>query len=129
MPDFKTSALFTGSTGEEAEAFIYRELQRAGYRILEQNLRSPFGEIDLIARKKNSIAFIEVKYRHDAEHGDPAEFVTPAKQRRIAKTAQWWLMHNPAISAKKPTLSFDVAAISGAECRYLHNAYETPCEF
>ena len=64
-----------------------------GYRILAKRFRTPYGEIDLVARKRNLIAFIEVKAR--ASLDDAAWAVTPRQQGRIIDAAQGWLMAHP----------------------------------
>ena len=80
-----------GSFGEEQAA---RYLRRKGYRIVERNFRCRQGEIDIIAKKRGVIAFVEVKLRKNAEHGEAKEFVTYSKQRRILTAAQVWLAAN-----------------------------------
>ena len=78
-----------GDWGEERAA---RYLRLHGYRILERNFRCRQGEIDIIARKGNIVAFVEVKQRKDASHGEAREFVTLSKQRRILSAAELWLV-------------------------------------
>ena len=77
-----------GDWGEE-KAALYLRLR--GYRIVERNFRCRQGEIDIIARKGEIVAFVEVKQRKNAEHGEAREFVTCAKQRRILVSAEYWL--------------------------------------
>ena len=81
-----------GAFGEDA-ACAY--LRRRGYRILGRNYVCRFGEIDIIARDRRYVVFAEVKLRRDDTHGTAAEFVTPAKQRRVLAAAQRWLQQNP----------------------------------
>jgi putative endonuclease len=64
-----------------------------GYRILAKRFKTPYGEIDLVAKKRNLIAFIEVKAR--ARLDDAAYAVTPRQQQRIIEAAQAWLMAHP----------------------------------
>ena len=78
-----------GDWGEN-RAVLYLRLH--GYRILERNFRCRQGEIDVIAQKGGTVAFVEVKLRKDAEHGEAREFVTYAKQRRIITCAEVWLL-------------------------------------
>ncbi|MBP5618294.1 MAG: YraN family protein, partial [Clostridia bacterium] len=52
-----------GATGERGEKLAARYLRRKGYRILERNFQTRFGEIDLIARKGDQLVFVEVKTR------------------------------------------------------------------
>ncbi len=77
-----------GDWGEERAALF---LRLHGYRIVERNFRCRQGEIDIIARKGGTVAFVEVKLRKNAEHGEAREFVTGAKQSRIIHTAALWL--------------------------------------
>ncbi|PLX98679.1 MAG: YraN family protein [Desulfuromonas sp.] len=77
-----------GAWGEEQAACW---LRRQGARILERNLRTPVGEIDIVARLKKQILFVEVKTRTSLEFGTPAEAVGPRKQQQIIRTAQWFL--------------------------------------
>ncbi len=78
-----------GNRGERAAA---RYLRRRGYRILERNFVRLGAEIDLIARQKNAIVFVEVKTRmreHQSQkESRPASAVTPEKQRKIIAAAQ-----------------------------------------
>ena len=78
-----------GSFGEEQAA---RYLRRRGYRIVERNFRCRQGEIDIIARKGEVVAFVEVKQRKNADFGEAREFVTYSKQRRVIAAAELWLL-------------------------------------
>src|SRR3954454_4041179 len=80
-------------TGLSAESRAAALLMAKGYRILAKRFRTPHGEIDLVARKRNLIAFIEVKAR--ASLDDAAYAVTPRQQARIINAAQGWLMAHP----------------------------------
>src|SRR3954471_18712349 len=80
-------------TGLSAEARATAYLMAKGYRILAKRFRSPYGEIDIVARRRNLLAFVEVKAR--ATLDDAAYAVTPRQQRRIIDAAQAWLMTHP----------------------------------
>ena len=80
-------------TGVSAEARAAAYLMAKGYRILARRFRTPFGEIDLVARRRNVVAFVEVKAR--ATIDEAAYAVTPRQQRRIIDAAQAWLMAHP----------------------------------
>ena len=80
-------------TGLSAESRAAAFLMAKGYRILARRFRTPYGEIDLVARKRNLLAFIEVKAR--ASLDDAAYAVTPRQQARIIDAAQAWLMTHP----------------------------------
>jgi putative endonuclease len=80
-------------TGLSAESRAAAFLIAKGYRILAKRFRTPYGEIDLVARRRNLIAFVEVKARANLD--DAAWAVTPRQQQRIVNAAQAWLMAHP----------------------------------
>ena len=80
-------------TGLSAEGRAAAFLMAKGYRILAKRFRTPYGEIDIVARKRSLIVFIEVKAR--ASLDDAAYAVTPRQQARIIAAAQAWLMAHP----------------------------------
>lgn len=101
-----------------------QRLKKQGYRIIENNYHSRHGEIDIIARNKEYICFVEVKSRSEDAIADPLYFVTKAKQRRIILTAQRFLQsfHEPL----QPR--FDVAAVTIRDdkfvgMQYIENAF------
>ena len=77
-----------GAWGED-EAVRY--LRKLGARILFRNFTTPVGEIDIIARLKKKLLFVEVKTRSSHVYGSPADAVGPRKQQQIIRTAQWYL--------------------------------------
>jgi len=81
-----------GDFGEDAAC---RYLRRKRYKLLARNVSCRFGEIDIIAADRKYIVFAEVKLRKDGSHGEAREFVTPAKQQRVIRAAEYWLMRNP----------------------------------
>jgi len=80
-------------TGLSAETRAAAYLMAKGYRILAKRFRTPHGEIDLIAKRRNLIAFVEVKAR--ATLDEAAFAVTGRQQRRIIDAAQGWLIVHP----------------------------------
>ena len=80
-------------TGLSAESRAAAYLMAKGYRVLAKRFRTPQGEIDLVARKRNLVAFVEVKAR--ASLDEAAYAVTPRQQARIIAAAQAWLMAHP----------------------------------
>ena len=80
-------------TGISAESRAAAYLMAKGYRILAKRYRTPHGEIDIVARRRNLIAFVEVKAR--ASLDDAAFAVTPRQQKRIIDAAQGWLVAHP----------------------------------
>jgi putative endonuclease len=94
-----------GKWGEDQAALF---LRRQGLKILQRNLRTPVGEIDIIALHRKILVFVEVKTRSGSGYGSPQEAVGPAKQRQILRAASWYLNENPL-----PNLQprFDVVAV------------------
>jgi putative endonuclease len=80
-------------TGISAESRAAAWLIAKGYRILARRFRTRVGEIDIVAQRRNLLAFIEVKAR--ASLDDAAYAVTPQQRRRIIAAAEIWLMKNP----------------------------------
>ena len=80
-------------TGLSAESRAAAYLMAKGYRILAKRFRTPYGEIDLVAKKRNLLAFVEVKARGSLD--EAAYAVTPRQQQRIIDAAQGWLMAHP----------------------------------
>ncbi len=82
--------------GHRWEAIAAWLLRLKGYRILARNWRSPMGEIDLIARRGATLAFIEVKVR--ATQDSAAAALRPQQQARIARAALLYLQANPRLA-------------------------------
>ena len=80
-------------TGLSAESLAAAYLIAKGYRILARRFRTPHGEIDIVARRRQLLAFVEVKARRSLD--DAAYAVTQRQQQRIINAAQAWLMAHP----------------------------------
>ncbi len=99
----------TAAIGKTAEATAVRFLQKRGLKLLTQNYRCRFGEIDIImSDKKDTVIFIEVRCRADGAAVNAAESITPQKIRKIQTTAQHYLMTLKEI----PACRFDVIAMT-----------------
>lgn len=98
-----------GSEGERAAAEF---LEARGYRILERNYRTRLGEIDLVAEEGRTLVFIEVKVRRNDRFGGPAAAITSAKQSRIARLAQQYVVSRRL--GERPC-RFDVVLIRGGD--------------
>ena len=96
-------------------------LKNLGYRILEYNFRSRFGEIDIISMDGDTYVFVEVKYRKDAKAGFPEEAVNITKMRRLIQTVRYYMMLKN-ISDNTP-IRFDVIAILGNNIKHYKNAF------
>src|SRR5882672_4915916 len=79
--------------GLSAESRAAAFLIAKGYRIVARRWRSPVGEVDIVARRRNTLVFVEVKARSRLD--DAAEAVTERGKRRIVAAAEAWLALNP----------------------------------
>ena len=84
----ETASKALGIAGEKMASAC---LRLRGYQILLENYRTPLGEIDLIAKHDDVLAFVEVKTRRSLDKGEPVESVTHRKRRQIVKVAQYYL--------------------------------------
>ena len=94
--------------GQEWESLAERHLKKAGYRILDRNVRTKVGEIDLVAEENGILCFIEVKGRRGTGFGLPEEAVDAEKQRRIFRAAEAYLQSRRLADRR---CRFDVVAI------------------
>lgn len=86
--------------GLGAEGLASGILTERGYKIIEHNFRSRFGEIDLVAVKDKTLYFVEVKARSGTRFGLPEEAVTQSKLRKITKTAEYYCLTHPGLPQK-----------------------------
>lgn len=91
--------------GDKGEFLASEFLINKGYRILDKNFRTRLGEIDIIAKDKDELVFVEVKARRTSYFGSPEEFVTPQKQQRIKRAALEYLSQNPHSSWRIDVIS------------------------
>jgi putative endonuclease len=107
-------------TGRAAEAQALAFLREQGMILVTQNFLCKTGEIDLIMRHGATLVFVEVRARADRVHGGAAASVTHAKQRRLIRTAQFYLQR----LRRLPPCRFDVIAIDGGILEWLQNAIQ-----
>ncbi len=111
--------------GEESEIQAMKYLKKKGYRILQQNYRNRLGEIDIIAKEKNVIAFIEVKAKRSNYYGHPKYAVTPKKQKKISMVALSYLKQTKQMQT---SARFDVVTVQfrhqNYEIELIKNAFE-----
>lgn len=98
----------TNVLGNLAEDFAVGFLQEKGYKIVNRNFRSRFGEIDIIAEESGILVFVEVKARWSQKFGSPVEAVTPQKLYKIKKTADYYALINSKTNQK---MRIDVVAL------------------
>ena len=83
------------TTGNAGEDLACRYLEKNGYEILERNKHySRFCEIDIIAKHKNTVVFVEVKTRRTNAYGTPLEAITRTKYENICKGVQYYIAEN-----------------------------------
>lgn len=113
--------------GERGERAAAKFLKRQGYKIVERNYATPWGEIDLVALDGSTIVFVEVKTRKSDIAGRPEEAVTLDKQRRLTNMALSYLKKRKLLGF---SARFDVVAVTWPdglrqpEIRHLRNAFE-----
>jgi len=112
--------------GKKGEKIAIEYLKKHGYKIITTNYLSKVGEIDIIAQEKETLTFIEVKYRSNTNYGTPLESINYRKILHICRTAQWYLNeHN-----WNKDVRFDVIEIIEQNGEYkielIRNAFENP---
>lgn len=102
--------------GLYAEMLAAISLKVRGYKVLAKRYKTSHGEIDVIALRKNTLAFIEVKAR--ASQCDALEAVLPRSQKRIANSAQMFLAEHPQY--QNHDMRFDVITVCPASLPIHH---------
>lgn len=105
-PRPERQAAFRFGLSAESRAAAY--LIGKGFRILARRWKSPVGEIDIVARRRSVLIFVEVKARETLD--DAAWSVTPRQQQRIAAAAELWLAGHPDVTATD--IRFDVMLVA-----------------
>ena len=82
-------------TGKIGEDIATKYLEQIGYEIIQRNFECKIGEIDIIAKDKNEIVFVEVKTRKNNTFGTPFEAITKTKYENIKKGALKYISENP----------------------------------
>lgn len=114
----RIAAFRLGLSAESRAAYF---LIAKAYRILARRWKTPFGEIDIVARRGNDLVFVEVKARESLD--EAAEAVTGRSKQRILAAAELWLAHRPADA--QCAIRFDVVLIvPGKLPRHIVNAFD-----
>lgn len=120
----QTQTSYARGVQAEEEAAAY--LRKKGYKILEARYKTRYGEIDIIARKKDVIVFVEVKLRQSSD--DALYAITPKNRRRVEQAALHYMSENPQVLDMG--MRFDVLALwdspkdGGIHMEHLDNAWE-----
>ena len=105
-----------GAQGEKAARGY---LKRSGWKILEKNYKNPFGEIDIIAKRGDVIAFIEVKTRLSDKYGTPSEAVGNQRKLKYINGANFYF----AGKEIEFTVRFDIIEVENGRINHIENAF------
>lgn len=117
--DFSNGGKHNKILGKKGEKAAARRLKRLGYKIAERNLKTPFGEVDIVAKKGDVLVFCEVKTRSGDKYGSPSEAVGFQRQARYKRAAEYYLKTLKG----EYTVRFDVAEVSDGEINHIENAF------
>ncbi len=111
------------SKGRAAEQLACNYLNQQGLSLIEKNFHSRQGEIDLIMQHRDTLVFVEVRYRKNQDFGGAVASITPQKQRRIRHTALYYMQKK----GREFNARFDVIAMTGnpdsPEINWIQNAF------
>jgi putative endonuclease len=106
--------------GAEGEDMAVKALKKNGYKIIEKNYRSKFGEIDIVAEEKGCLVFVEVKRRSSTAFGGSFGAIDGKKKAHIIRSAQYYLKSHNCLDRKA---RFDVVGIDGDELKIIQHAF------
>jgi putative endonuclease len=109
--------------GQQAEGLACEYLLKRGLTLLERNFSCRLGELDLIMQEGETLVFVEVKFRKNADFGHGSEAVDRHKQGKLVRTAQVYLQQHPRL--QDLPMRFDVVSIEGPrqQIQWLANAF------
>ena len=108
--------------GKESEMNVCKFLEKNGLTLIEQNFRCLSGEIDLIMKDNQCIVFIEVRTRFSSQFGSAIESITKNKQKKIIKTAVFYLQKRRWFD--KVNCRFDIVGVAGDQFEWIPNAFD-----
>ena len=112
------------STGIWGESLAAEYLENNGYSILERNARTPYGEIDLVARQESTTVFVEVKTRRSTRFGNPEESVTAAKRLHLLSAIESYLQLHPELEGewRVDVIALQIDSKTGSVLTHFENA-------
>lgn len=126
-PSFAPMSAARQAFGELGEAIAARWLRRGGWRVVQRRFRSGHRDIDLIAERDGTVAFVEVKARRGTRFGHPVEAVNWRKQKELAKSARTWIDRH---GQPAEVYRFDVIGVlvdgERVRIRHVENAFSLP---
>jgi putative endonuclease len=105
--------------GREGEKKAQKFLKKNGYKIVKTNFVTPFGEVDIIAKKDDVVAFVEVKTRLSDIFGMPSEAVNLQKQRKYILSARYFFSRYVIAT----TVRFDIIEVFRGQINHIENAF------
>lgn len=99
LPTVAKHGKYLAKVGKQGEDIAARFLSHNGYKVIGRNVRTFVGEIDIIARKKSSIVFVEIKTRRSSLFGPPYLSVTEKKKRKLIQCALCYLKMKDMLDA------------------------------
>ncbi|MDH5661630.1 MAG: YraN family protein [Elusimicrobiota bacterium] len=106
--------------GKKGEDISVKFLKKQGYQIIERNYRCSLGEIDIIAKDKNILCFVEVKTRNTEEYGLPEEAIDGYKQKKLARAALTYLKQKKIY---EQDLRFDIVSVYPDRIELIKDAF------
>ena len=105
--------------GKKGEDIAVKYLIKSGYKILKRNFVNPFGEVDIIAQKEDTVAFIEVKTRLSDLYGAPSEAVNYSRKHKYIMGARYYFTGREIDC----TVRFDIIEIYRGQINHIENAF------
>lgn len=109
--------IINGQIGEELATEL---LKKKSYKILQRNYKNILGEIDIIAKDKDYLIFVEVKFRNTRMFGRASEAVDKRKQHKIRQVALLYLKQKRQLESN---VRFDVVEVYDNEINHIENAF------
>lgn len=105
--------------GFRGEGRAAKYLKSSGYTLLKRNYRTPFGEVDIVAKKGDVVVFAEVKTRSSATFGQPNEAVDLSRMARYVRSANYYFAGRECDC----TVRFDIIEVAGGHINHIENAF------
>lgn len=107
--------------GRVAEQRALGLLQDNGLRLLARNVRFRVGELDLIMQDRETIVFVEVRFRSPSRYGGAASTIARKKQQRLIRAAYCWIQMQ--FVSDEPASRFDVVTLDGQAVEWIRGAF------
>ncbi len=111
---------FNKLKGKEGEDMAAKWLEDRGYKILDKNNSTKWGELDIIVSKNEILVFVEVKLKSTEDYGTPEEMIGKNKLMQVRRTAEMYLLTNPDIAKSFDRYQIDAVCIVEETDRITH---------